>query len=172
MITYINISEGLIIMKTIVVFYSLEGNTELAAKAIAEELGADLLPLLPVKAYPTGKVSKLVWGGKAAVMAEKPKLQPYTFNSADYDRIIFGSPVWASSFAPPLRTFIRDNDLSGKKFAAFLCETAGGDEKAFLKLKSELGIDSFDAQLTLLDPKFKPDPANTAKIKEFCDKLK
>ena len=159
-------------MKTIVVYYSLEGNTKLAAEAVAKELGADILPLIPVKAYPTGKVSKLVWGGKAAVMAEKPKLQPYIFNAADYDCIIFGSPVWASNFAPPLRTFIHDNDLSGKKFAAFVCETAGGDEKTFLKLKAELGIDSLEAELTLLDPKFKPDPANDDKIKEFCSKLK
>ena len=49
-------------MKTVIVYYSLEGNTEMTAKAIAAELGAELLPLIPVKAYPTGKVSKFVWG--------------------------------------------------------------------------------------------------------------
>ena len=38
-------------MKTIVVYYSLEGNTKLAAEAVAKELGADILPLIPVKAY-------------------------------------------------------------------------------------------------------------------------
>lgn len=100
-------------MKTIIVYYSLEGNTAYAADAIAAQLGADVLPLIPVKAYPTGKVSKLVWGGKSAVMSEAPKLQPYTFDAAAYDRIIFGFPVWASTIAPPLRTFIRENNLSG-----------------------------------------------------------
>jgi len=42
-------------------------------------------------------------------MAEKPELEKYTLNLSDYDRVIFGSPVWASNFAPPIRTFIEDN---------------------------------------------------------------
>ncbi len=37
-------------------------------------------------------------------MGEKPKLQPYEFKTELYDRIIFGTPVWASTFAPSLRT--------------------------------------------------------------------
>ncbi len=158
-------------MKTVIVYYSLEGNTEMTAKAIAAELGAELLPLIPVKAYPTGKISKFVWGGKSAMMSEAPKLQPYTFD-ADCERVIFGFPVWASNIAPPLRTFIRENDLNGKRIAAFACQTAAGADKAFLKLKGELGIDSLEAELTLLDPKTKPDAGNDAKIRAFCDALK
>ena len=67
-------------MKSIIVYYSLEGNTEYTAKEIAAKLGADLLRLEPVKAYPTGKVSKFVWGGKSAMMAETPQLKPYQFD--------------------------------------------------------------------------------------------
>ena len=159
-------------MDTIIVYYSLEGNTELAAKAIAEKLGADLLPLVPVKAYPTGKVSKFVWGGKSAMMSETPKLQAYTFDAARYERVILGFPVWASNIVPPLRTFIRENDLKGKRICALACQTAAGADKAFVKLKEELGISAFEAELTLLDPKLKPDPANDEKIAAFCEKLK
>ena len=66
-------------MQTLIVYYSLEGNTAQTAQEIATELGADLLQLEPVKAYPTGKVSKFVWGGKSVVFSEKPKLKDYTF---------------------------------------------------------------------------------------------
>lgn len=159
-------------MKTVIVYYSLEGNTQYAAEQIAKNLGAGLLRLEPVKAYPTGKVSKLVWGGKSAVMAETPKLQPYEFDAASCGRIIFGTPVWASTIAPPLRTFIRENDLSGKRFAAVFCQTAGGADKAAVRLKQALGADSLEAELVLLDPKFKPDAANDEKIREFCEILK
>ena len=38
-------------MKTLVVYYSLEGNTEYVAEKIREALGADLLKLVPKKAY-------------------------------------------------------------------------------------------------------------------------
>lgn len=158
-------------MKTLIVYYSLEGNTEYTAQQIAETLGADLLRLEPAKAYPTGKVSKFIWGGKSAMMSEVPALQPYQFKGDEYGRIIFGFPVWASTIAPPLRTFIRDNDLKGKKIAAFACQTAAGADKAFVKLQGELGIEEFEAELTLLDPKTKPDAGNAQKIKEFCGKL-
>ena len=164
--------KGAIAVKTLIVYYSLEGNTDYAAKLIAENLSADLLCLVPEKAYPTGKVSKYIWGGKAAVMSEKPKLQPYEFDAAAYDRIVFGFPVWASNIAPPLRTFIRSHDLSGKKIAAFACQTASGAEKAFTKLKGELQTDVLEAELVLLDPKTKPNPENEQKIRAFCDRLK
>lgn len=155
-------------MKTIVVYYSLEGNTDLAANKIAETIGADLLRLEPVKSYPDSGFRKFFWGGKSAVMAETPALQPYAFDPSAYGRVVFGFPVWAGNMAPPLRTFIKDNDLTGKRFAAFACESGSGAEKAFAKMKAALGVDGFDAQLILIDPKTKPDDANLAKIDAFC----
>ena len=158
-------------MKMIVVYYSLEGNTDLAAKKIAEKTGADLLRLEPEKAYPDSGFRKFFWGGKSAVMAETPALRSYAFDAAAYDRIVFGSPVWAGNMTPPLRTFIKENDLRGKRFAAFACESGSGAEKAFAKMKALLGVDTFDAQLVLIDPKSKPNDANDAKIDAFCAKL-
>ena len=38
-------------MKTLIVYYTLEGNTHYAAKKIASELGADVLRIKPVKIY-------------------------------------------------------------------------------------------------------------------------
>jgi flavodoxin len=105
------------------------------------------------------------------MMSETPDLHPYQFDAVSYDSIIFGFPVWASNIAPPLRTFIRKPNLKGKKIAAFACQTAAGADKAFIKLKNELGINSFEAELTLLDPKINPNPENEQKIKDFCKKL-
>ena len=91
-------------MKTIIVYYSLEGNTDYAAKELANLIAADLLRLHPKKAYPDSGFKKFFWGGKSAVMAQTPKLEPYEYNSEDYDQVIFGFPVWASNIAPPIRT--------------------------------------------------------------------
>ena len=62
-------------MKTLVVYYSLEGNTEYVAEKIREAVGADLLKLVPKKAYHDKGLAKFFWGGKSAVMAEKPELE-------------------------------------------------------------------------------------------------
>ena len=158
-------------MKTLIVYYSLEGNTDFAAKKIAEKMNAGLLRLAPEKAYPDSGFRKFFWGGKSAVMAETPALQKYAFDPAAYDRIIFGFPVWAGNVTPPIRTFLKENDLQGKRFAAFACESGSGAEKAFAKLKSALGTDTLEAQLILIDPKTKPNDANDAKINAFCEAL-
>lgn len=159
-------------MKNIIIYYSLEGSTQLAAEKLAEKLGADTLRLYPKKAYPTGGFKKFFWGGKSAVMAETPALEAYSFEGEKYDRVIFGFPVWAGNITPPLRSFIKENDLSGKKFAAFACQSGSGAEKAFLKLKACLGVEQLDAELILIDPKAKPDAENERKIEEFCASLK
>ena len=159
-------------MKTLIVYYTLEGNTHYAAKKIASQLDADVLRVKPVKTYPRKGFRKFLWGGKSAVMAETPELEPYTFDASAYDRIVFGFPVWAGNVTPPLRPFIKENDLSGKRFAAFACQSGAGAEKAFEKLKTALGIRELDAELVLIDPKTKPDPINEKKISGFCGKLK
>lgn len=158
-------------MKTLIVYYSLEGNTAWAAERIAAACGFDTLRLATVKAYPSSGFRKFLWGGKSVLMAETPALQPYEFDAAAYERIVFGFPVWASSVAPPLRTFIRDNDLAGKRFAAFACQAGNGAEKAFLKLQAALGVEALDAELILIDPKTRPSEENEKKLAAFCAHL-
>lgn len=159
-------------MKTAIVYYSLNGNTEYVASEIAAKLGADVIRLVPKKAFPDSGFKKFLWGGKSAVMKEKPELEPYEFDAEKYDRVIFGTPVWASRFTPPIRTFVADNAdaLKGKRFAAFVCFSGGGADKALARLKELLGAD-LDAELILVDPKDKPSADNAAKIAEFCEKL-
>lgn len=160
-------------MKTLIVYYSLEGNTEYAAKIVADKLGAELLRLVPKKAYADKGFAKFFWGGKSAVMAEKPELEPYEADLASYDRVIFGFPVWAGNFTPPLMTFIVENKdaLSEKKIAAFACQSGAGAEKALSKLADCIGISAFEETAILIDPKDKPSEANNSALLSFCEKL-
>ena len=160
-------------MRTLIVFYSLEGNTAFAAEKLAGLLGAETLRLEPVKAYPSSGIKKFLRGGKSAVLGEAPPLKPYAFRGEDWDRIIFGFPVWAGTFAPPLRTFVRDHgdELAGKPAAAFACQSGSGGEKALKKLAALLGRESFDGELVLIDPKSRPKPENEEKLAEFSRQL-
>ena len=106
-------------------------------------------------------------------MRETPELEEYKFNNNKYDYIILGTPVWASTFAPPIRTFVKENKekLKNKKFSVFVCYSGGGAEKAIAKLKDYIEIKDFDAQLILIDPKDKESDENLRKINEFCKKI-
>ena len=160
-------------MKTAIVYYSMSGNTAITAEKLAEGTGADLIRIAPEKAYPDRGFRKFLWGGKSAVMAETPVLQPYTFDAEQYDLVILGFPVWAGSFAPPLRTFVQENKevLRGRKIAAFACQSGSGAEKAFRKLQDSLGTNAFTATLILIDPKSRPKEDNDRKIADFMAKL-
>lgn len=104
-------------------------------------------------------------------MAETPELEAYEFDPDAYDRVIIGFPVWAGNITPPIRTFLRDNDLKGKSLAAFACQSGSGAEKAFRKLLETAGKESLEAELVLIDPKEKPSEENERKIREFCEAL-
>ncbi len=160
-------------MKAAIVFYSMGGNTKYAAEKIAEKINADLIEIKPEKQYPDKGFRKYLWGGKSAVMGDIPKLIPYDFDSEKYDTIIFGYPVWASNFTPPIKTFIKENleKIAEKEFAVFACSMGGGAEKSFEKLKNYLFINNFKATLSLIDPKDKPSEENNNKINDFISKL-
>lgn len=157
-------------MKLLIVYYSLEGNTDYAARKIADSTGADTLRLYTKKAYPDTGAKKYIWGGKSAVMGEKPKLKPYEVDLNSYDRIVLGFPVWASTFTPPLRSFIMENReiLKTKEIAAFACQTGEGAEKAFEKMKNYIGTDSFVMEAVFIDPKTKQTEETDKKIEEFA----
>ena len=161
-------------MKTAVVFYSLTGNTEYSAGIIAKERNADHIRIAPKKEYPKKGLGKFFHGGKDASFGLKPELLAYDFDADAYYTVVLATPVWASNITPPMRTFITDNKekLSGKKLGLLLCFLGGGDKKAEDKAKELLGIEGFDASLTLLDPLNKKSEENDKAIAEFCGKLK
>ena len=162
-------------MKTAIVYYSMCGNTEFIADKIRKKLGdVDLIEITPVKTYPSKGIRKFLWGGKSAIMSEKPKLNPYTFSAENYEQVIIGFPVWASRIAPPLRTFVEDNKeaLKDKTVSAYACQAGNGAEKAFAGLKDLLGIADYKATTILIDPKEKPSEDNEKAVAAFCEKLK
>ena len=160
-------------MKNLVVYYSMSGNCEYVAEKMAEIGGFETLRIEPEKAYPDQGAKKFLWGGKAAVMGEKPKLKPYTFDASEYDVIVIGFPVWASNVTPPIRSFLLENmeGIRNKRIASFACQSGNGAEKAFRKLKKLLGREELDAELILIDPKKIDSSQDTGMIREFCKRL-
>ncbi len=159
-------------MRTAIVYYSMHGNVRYVSEKVAKELGADLIELVPVKAYPDKGAMQFIWGGSAVTFKKKPELEPYTFNASDYDLVIIGTPVWASNFTPPLRTFLENNDLTGKKIAVIATSAGGDSAKCVEAVKAAAKADSLAAVLSLTDPKDKPSDENEKQIAAFIETCK
>ena len=101
-------------MKRLVVYYSLSGNTEEAAKQIAGKLGAELLKLETVKPMPKRYAAQLLVGGGQVAFGHVPALKPLGKELGAYDEIILGSPIWNSKGVPAINAFLQDEAAAAK----------------------------------------------------------
>lgn len=124
-------------MKTLIIYYSFDGNTKFIAQSIQKEISCDLLELKPSNEIKTHGFMKFFWGGKQVLMKETPALLEYNTQFDDYDLIIIGTPVWSYTFAPPLRTFFTKKHFLNKKVALY-CSHEGGMKNTFMKMEKEL----------------------------------
>ena len=111
-------------MKSIVIYYSYGGNTRKIAEEIQKKLGADVAEIETVKPY-TGSYNDVVDQGQREVESGfMPEIKPFEVDLDVYDTVILGTPVWWYTFAPAMKTFLNNTDLSGKKVYPFA--TNGG----------------------------------------------
>jgi flavodoxin len=122
-------------MKTAVIFFSYDGNSAFIAQQIKTRLNADLVQLYLTDEKKRGKFASLFWGGAMVFSRKNPPLKPYNFDPSVYDLIILGAPIWAGSPAPPLKTFLAQTPITGKKLALFVCH-GGGPGKSLEKFKA------------------------------------
>lgn len=157
-------------MSTLVVYFSFNGNTKMIAEKIAETLNADTIELETSKKYPTEGFRKFFWGGKSVIFGEEPELTNERIDLSRYDTIIIGTPVWAGSFAPPMKSFLSQYQISGKQIALFASHGGGGAEKCFAKLKKALSGNEFLGEINFVEPKKKPQE-NALKAVEWANSL-
>ncbi|MFW9827494.1 MAG: flavodoxin family protein [Candidatus Thorarchaeota archaeon] len=138
-------------VKSLVVYYSLTGNTKAIGETIAKSIDADILELKPVKELKAEGRMKYFWGGFQAIIKHKPKLEPIDLNLDEYDLIFMGSPVWAWRQSPPINSFLKKFDLSGKNLALWMC--AGGDGiKAMRRFKEMVSVANILGDVCFQEP--------------------
>ena len=153
-------------MKSIVIYYSFEGNTKLIANTVCDQLGTDLLRLQLASELKTKSFIKYFWGGKEVFVKKTPKLLPYHFDADDYDLIFIGTPVWAWHFAPALRNFLSKTEIKNKKIALFCCH-GGSKGKIFPRLKTALEGNEIVGQIDFRDPLKVQTKASVKQTKEW-----
>lgn len=111
-------------MKPVVIYYSLSGNTKKIAEEIHKSIGGDIAEIKTVKPY-EGTYNAIVdQGHKEVNSGYSPAIEPLGVDLKNYDTVILGTPVWWYTFAPAVKTFFEENDLSGKTVYPFA--TNGG----------------------------------------------
>lgn len=128
-------------MKTLVLYYSFEGNTKFIAEIIAQTLHASIARIHPADDLTSTGFSKYVWGGGQVVMGIKPKLEPLGIDLNEFDVVFLGSPIWVGTYAPPIKTLLEDGILKNKKVFYFYTHE-GGSQNA--QRRAEAVISKFN----------------------------
>lgn len=157
-------------MKSIVIYYSFEGNTKLIANTVTDTVGADLLRLQLANELKSKSFIKYFWGGKEVFMTKTPQLLPYFFDVNAYDLIFIGTPVWAWNYAPAMRTFLEKEKIKNKKIALFCCH-GGGKGKIFPRLKTALEGNEFLGEIDFRDPLWVKTETNVKRAKEWAKEM-
>lgn len=108
--------------KILVIYYSRSGNTERVAKDIAAKLGADLEKITDNKNR-SGFFGYL-YGGRDATLRKPTEIGGVTRDPAAYDVVVMGTPVWAWTMTPAVRTYI--SRFKGVLKAVAFFTTSGG----------------------------------------------
>ena len=113
-------------MKSLIVYYSYSGITRRLAEDIALITDGELLELKPQDPYSFSYNTAVK---EVRVQIEKgvcPVLMPSDVHVGDFDTVFIGSPNWLKTFAPPVLSFLRATDLSGKTIVPFCTHGGGG----------------------------------------------
>jgi flavodoxin len=153
-------------MKTLIVYYSLDGNCHYVSQTIATKIKADLLRLKLKKEIDNASPMKFFWGGKQVFMKEKPELENFSLDLNNYDLIIIGTPVWAWNYAPAISSFLHKIELKNKKIALFCCH-GGQPGKTLDNLQTRLAGNTIISKVDFQEPLKSNQTENVDKISSW-----
>ncbi len=116
--------------KSLVIYYSLSGHTKDIADRISMLTDADVYEIKTEQPLKNGplfalKMKKQLWS------KEYPKLVQDFPDSANYDTIFVGAPIWWYTAATPVLAFLNEYDFKGKKVVPF--STQGSNFGTYFK---------------------------------------
>lgn len=159
-------------MSAVVVYYSLDGNTEMIAKQVAGQIGADLIKLQPVKEFTKEDgFKKYFLGGMSVVFKQKPKLMNETLDLDRYDTVIIGTPVWAGGCSSPVYSALCKNKFANKTVGLFACHAGEDAGKCFDTLARVLQGNTVKAKTSFVSPKKADAQQVNEKIAQFCSDI-
>ena len=117
----------------VIVYYSQTGNTRLVADAIKEHLGEiatyEIVPVEPYDADYEATVERWKTERDSGIVVA---IEPLDIEWDNYSTVFLGFPIWGGTYASPVATFLKENDLAGKKIVTFATFGSGGLDNATL----------------------------------------
>ncbi|WP_157278950.1 flavodoxin [Olivibacter sitiensis] len=110
--------------RTLIVYLSRTNNTKAVAQIIQKNVGGTLVALELETPYPEHYQTTVNQVAEENRTGYLPPLKTKIDSIQKYDVVFVGFPTWGMQLPPPMKSFLKQYDLSGKKVIPF--NTNGG----------------------------------------------
>jgi flavodoxin len=110
----------------LIAYFTFSHTTERLAIEIARQTGGDVRQLIPERQYAFDYHTAVKEARQEIDRGYCPKLLSGAEPIDGYDNIFLGTPNWFKTFAPPVLSFLRKVNLSGKTIIPFCSHGGGG----------------------------------------------
>lgn len=121
--------------KILIVYLSRTKNTKTIAEIIQNNIGGDLVTIELQKSYPDNYKQTVDQVSKENEMGYLPPLKTKIGNIEKYDVIFIGFPTWGMQLPPPMKSFLKQYNLSGKTVIPFNTNAGYGVGSSFETVK-------------------------------------
>jgi len=121
--------------KILIVYLSRTNNTKTIAEIIHKNAGGTLVALELKKPYPENYRATVEQVVKENETGYLPPLKTKIDSIQNYDVVFVGFPTWGMKLPPPMKSFLRQYDLSGKTIVPFNTNDGYGIGSSFDTVK-------------------------------------
>jgi flavodoxin len=121
--------------KILIVYLSRTNNTKAIAEVIHENVGGRLVALELKNQYPENYKATVDQVVKENETGFLPPLKTKIEDIKQYDIVFVGFPTWGMQLPPPMKSFLKQYDLSGKTVVPFNTNGGYGIGSSFEKVK-------------------------------------
>lgn len=154
-------------MSTLVICYSLTGNTRQVAREVARDADAAFGEIRDVKGR--GGFFGYMRSGFESMTGRTPEIYEPASNPGEYDRVILALPLWAGSIAAPMRTYLSRQGKKISRYAVAITHGGSSVDKAVGQIAGLVGRPAIEVLHVRADAV--KDGSYKAAVAEFCKSL-
>jgi flavodoxin len=153
-------------MKILVTYYTRTNNTKSVAKEIQKNLNCDIEEIIDLKNR-SGFIA-YIKSCFDALKGTPTEIKPTEKDVSEYDLVIVGTPVWASTMAPAILTYLKENKEKFKDVSFFCTCGSSGYDKTISKME---GLVNKKSKEKLFMTKSDIQSSFNSKIESFTETL-
>ncbi|WP_230688355.1 flavodoxin [Hymenobacter jeongseonensis] len=129
-------APGMAPSKVLIVYLSRTNNTKAVAGMIHQAVGGTLVALEVESPYPANYQATVQQVARENETGFLPPLRTKIANMEQYDVVFVGFPTWGMQLPPPMKSFLKQYNLSGKTIVPFNTNAGYGVGSSFETVKA------------------------------------